>query len=267
MSTLPLLFDPGFRLPLLLGLGATMILSLIAIYLAGSRLLLTGLALAQSASAGAALSLLIPWPGTLLAMLATGLAAALSSAIRQRTAISDAGLLVLYLAGASGAQLLAASSGTGDAQILELLNGQLLLLNTGDALMFAATLLPLAVVIWLERRLLLLGLTQREFAQAQGFPLGRAEAWLLIAIGLVVGSAFQMLGVLCTTALLTCPGLIALSRARSLTQAPRLALFAGGAGYVTGLVVAFARDWPPGPVIAGVLVVATVASLQWPRRD
>ena len=51
MTSLQLLLDPGYRLPLLLGGVVVVALSQLAILLVGSRLLLTGIALAQAGSA------------------------------------------------------------------------------------------------------------------------------------------------------------------------------------------------------------------------
>lgn len=265
MTSTALLLDPGFRLPVLLGGGAMAVLSLLAIYLAGSRLLLTGMALAQGASAGAALSLVIPWPPTLLATLVTALTAALSTLFRQRSESPDAGLLVLYLAGGVAAQLLAASSGSGDAQVLDLLNGQLLLATASDAWALGAASLLLLALIPIRRPLLLL-MTQRTFAISAQLPVGRLDAVALLVVGILVGVTFPILGVLCTTAALTCPGLIALHLAPNLRQTPPIAFAASLLCYVAGMLVAFHQDWPPGPVIAAMLVLAASTTLLLLRR-
>lgn len=260
MTSLQLLLDPGYRLPLLLGGVVVVALSQLAILLVGSRLLLTGIALAQAGSVGAACGLFIPLPPTFLAMSSTTLAAGFVAVLRQTETAVETGLLLLYLGCGVVAQLLAAMSGSGDSQTLELLNGQLLLATGTDVLLVLLALLLLGGSLWPVRQGLLLLLTQPDFAHASGLPVRSLELRMLLAIGLVTGAAFSVLGVLCTTAALTCPGLIALRLAPSLRQSPGIAALAGLVAYLLGVILAFGLDWPTGPAIGGALVLLTLGA-------
>lgn len=267
-ETLALLADPGYRLPLLAGALAMMLLGCLSLYAAGARLLVTGIAYANVAGCGAALALIWPVPPALSAMGLTLLAAWVTPLLRLPALPLEAGLLVLFIAGGAGAQLLASTAGTGDSQLIGLLNGQLLLLGAAEALALGIACL-ITVLLWLRWRTpFLLQFTQPAYAATAGVPVTRLDQGGLLVLALAAGAAFPALGVLCSIAALTAPGLIALLLARNLRGTPVIALTAAFSGYALGIVLAFTFDWPPGPAIAGVLALMTiVAGVAGRRRD
>jgi zinc transport system permease protein len=81
-----------------------------------------------------------------------------------------------------------------------------------------------------------------------------ARTLLLVLLALAIVVTMRLAGVVLATALLVLPGATALRCSARLWPVVGLAVAAGLAGAVGGIVASFELDWPPGPSIVLVQV-------------
>jgi len=105
----------------------------------------------------------------------------------------------------------------------------------------------------------LLALTfDEEFARLRGLPVTSLYLLLMLLIALTVVLLLQVVGLILVIALLTLPAALASHWARSLIGIMVMASGLGMLYTLSGLALAYAPDWPVGPVI---ILLATSAYL------
>lgn len=208
-----------------------------------------------------------------LAALAAGLGfAGLLARITRRGATSADAATGLLLAGALALGIVLASDVyRADAGVDRLLFGTLLGLSDGDLwLAGAAALAAVAATAALARTWLATGFDPAS-ARALGIDATRGD-WLLLALlAACVVAVLPAVGALLVSTLLVVPAATARLLTRSLPALLAVAVSLAAAEGVTGLLLAYHLDLPPGPAIAVVgggafALVALAAALSGRRR-
>ncbi len=173
----------------------------------------------------------------------------------------------VYLAGASLAVLVLAHSPHGLEEVAHLVSSSIIGANRSDVWLFAGLLLISVAALAAGRDRMILFAIDPAMAAAVGMRTRLWEAALALWLGLAVGTALRVTGLLYTFASLVLPALAAAALCREtrtlFVVAPLLAVACG----LVGFVLANHFDDPPGQ--AAVVVQAAVVACAWlrPRRD
>ncbi len=182
--------------------------------------------------------------------------------MRARTRVfSDTALAIFYAAGFALALTLLRAAGGLNADLFGYLFGSLLAATPVDVLRTA--LLAggvLAVMALLGRSWHLVSLDE-ELAAASGLPVARLNLLFAVLVGVVVGSAMQVAGVLLVGGILIIPAAAALQVASGFRAALWLAEAAALTAAVGGLGLSYTLDLPPGAAV--VLAALGVLALTW----
>ena len=197
-----------------------------------------------------------PAVGGLLAALLTLF---LAESLGQRSCQRDQDAIhTVVLAGSLSIGVLLLHAMNQDAELESLLFGDLLLSGLNDLVAVVTGLLLLLLL--LNRRftaLQWLGLDPQAAADA-GLSLRPTQRLLAVLTAWILVSAAQAIGVILVMALLCAPTVIALPQAKSMNQALWRAAQLGIALSTVGFVLALVCDWPPGPTITLVAMLAVV---------
>lgn len=258
-----LLFDPLFRVPLLIGLLAAAVLPLLGCYLRLRGEWLAALGLAHVAAAchlaGAALQLPLLVAGATGAAFAVGL-----KQLLQRE--GNGGYALMMLGGWAVLFLLAANSPQGEALTHALADGQLYFATPEQLLALAVGGgAVLALTPWWNRRLL----------RARFFPAheaaNRLPGWIWhlsfdLAVALLLALATGAIGLMGAFALVFLPPWLAFRLAPHWKAGLLLAVVASVTAYLAAFVLALQYDQPFGPVLVAVLLGLAALARLLPAR-
>lgn len=232
------------------------------------RIVFTGAALAQLAAAGAAAALFLavrlpepagalverwgPTAGSLLCSLLGALG--LRGRGLDPRAPADARVGMVYSGAAGLAVLLVWRSGSGPAELANILAGEVLLARPGELLALVVGLAAVAAVNTVCRRELLLVSFDPEFARASGLPVRRLELLFLGSLALAVALSLQVGGLLLTFAFLVLSPLVGLLLGRTTREVALLAPAAALGATLVGFLFAIAGDLPVAPTVATALL-------------
>lgn len=158
----------------------------------------------------------------------------------------------IFVFAASLAVLVLSRSPHGLEEVHRLLSSTIIGATEMDALWFGALLLVTATFVAAYRDPLTLLLMDREMAGAVGMPVRLWETGLWMWLGLTVGLAIRVSGLIFAFGCLVLPALIAKSLARQVRTLFWLAPVVALATSAFAFVVANAHDFPPGQVTAAV---------------
>jgi len=234
------------------------------------------LALAQMASLGASVGMLLGWrdgPAWKLWLISFSFAlggAFLFAQFRQRKERFPVEALIgiTYAGAVALSMILLERSATGTEEIKEMLVGSLFTVSWAQVGWTALLYAGVGLVHWLARSRLLLLSEDPEEARRRGLRVRLWDFVFYATFALVVTSSVKLAGVLMVFALLILPGTAALVwRARTGERIVFGWLF-GGLGCVAGLETSARLDWPAGPSIILTLLVllVLVANLSRLRR-
>ncbi len=248
--------QPFFQHALVAGTLVGLMGSLVGVYVLLKRMVFLGIALAQLASAGVGLALLVGWP-----LLPTALAASLGGAVAfshvhwRRGIPMDALVGLGYVMAAALGIVFVAKNPVGEARALQVLFGNILSVPAGElaALALVAAVVTLVHIVF--RKEFVFVAFDYETAAAQGV---RARLWhllLYLTLGVAIAFAIRSAGVLVTFALLVVPALAARLLVAHLRALFGTAIALGTLGVPLGLLVAFVLDLPTGAAISLTLVL------------
>lgn len=250
-----LLFDPLFRIPLFIGLCASIVLPLLGAFLHAREEWLAALGIAHVTAAvqlaGAAMG---------LPLLASGaLGAVIAVAAKQLTAQQgNLGYALLMLAGWATLYLVAANSALGESLGHALSDGQIFLVGKEQLLAIVLVSVPfLACVSWWSQRLL----RARFFAgyeQANKLPAWRWHGSFDLLAALILAFSTASLGLMASFALVVLPAWAVFAWCQSWRNALFASVAVGVVSYVIAFVVALSFDQPFAPVQVAVLLVLAV---------
>jgi zinc/manganese transport system permease protein len=202
------------------------------------------LAIAQVAGCGVLLADRLGFEAEGIAVQVAALAAALGGALlltwteRAWPDVQEAVIGVVFVLAATGGVLLLAANPHGSEHLRDLLVGQILWVQP-SRLAWAAAAYAAILAVWFTL----------------GPKLGRAGFYLLFACTVTI--SVQLVGLYLVFASLIVPPLATRRLVRRRLPA---AWAVGAAGYLAGLLLATALDWPPGPAVVWAMVALAVAT-------
>lgn len=166
----------------------------------------------------------------------------------------------VYLTGGCFAVLLLAHSPHGMDEINRLLASTIIGAEGGDVALLAGLSGLVAAVTARWSAELRLVVVDPEMASAVGL---RVEAWnraIAVALGVAMGLAIHVSGVVFSFGCLVLPALVAKNVCREVRQMLWVSPLVGLAAAIVGFVIANDRDLPPGQAAVAILCVALVAA-------
>lgn len=244
------------------------LLSVIGVAVVARDQIFLGLAVSQSSMLGIACGMLAAGPlaawgcvacgdEAILSLWAAafGVMAAMATTRGERRAGRETPEAVtgwIFVLAASLAVLLLSRSPHGLEEVHRLLSSTIIGATESDALWFAVLLVATVSFVAMYRDPLTLLLMDREMAGAVGMPVRLWEAGLWVWLGLSVGLAIRVAGLIYAFGCLVLPALIAKSLARQVRTLFWLAPAVALATSAFAFVYANAYDFPPGQVSAAV---------------
>jgi zinc transport system permease protein len=229
----------------------------IGTFLVQRRLSLLGDGIGHIALTGVALGFLLGTTPVLTAIVVSALGAVAIEVIRERARASgDIALALLFYGGLAGGSLLIKLAGGTNTALVGYLFGSLSNVTSHDLyLIVGLSLVVLATVAVFGREL---------FAVCQDEEVAKVSGLLAVSAAVTVTVAMRAVGLLLVSALMVVPVATAQQVSRSFRATILGACAVGALSSVSGLVVAFYVDVPPGAstvVLAlGAFVVAAVVA-------
>lgn len=259
---LEMLQHPFFQNALMAGVLTALLCSLLGVYVVLTRIVFVGITLAQLASAGVALALLLHlYPLTMALILTLAGVAFYAWLLPQRKVPMEAVIGTSYVFAAALGILLVALNPTGEARSLNVLFGNILSVQTGELLALAAAFTVIAALHFVFYKEFLFVAFDFETAQAMGL---RAQFWNLLfylTLGIAIGLSIRSMGVLLVFAFLVVPAVTARLLARSMAGMFTLAALFGGLSVPLGLYAAYRIDLPTGTAVAATTVAFLLSVL------
>ena len=266
MSKLVEMFQQGFMINVLAGtMIVAAVCSYLGVFIVLRRAVFVGAALAQVSSLGVALALFVTgalesWRGVHaslppqpIALVLTIIAAVVMAAQRREGYLPRETLIGVAYAAASGLAILVVAVSThAESEVLNLMCGNVLAIDTGEVLLLATLGVSVAIVHWLFFKEFLFVSFDPDMAMALGL---RARLWnvvLFLTIGVTISLAIRAAGALVVFNFLVLPAATALSLGRSLRVAFAAAIVAGMTSSLVGISISYVADLPSGPTIVAV---------------
>ena len=247
---------PFLRHILLAGLFVAVGLSPLSVYVVLRRIVFAGAAVAEVASAAVALAVLFqlaPFPVALVLTVVSFLAL---SRLADTPRLPPETLVgMLYAGGSAASVLLITKAPRGEADILNILFGNILTVPTSFLWMMAGVFGLLSLLQYMASKEFLISAYDPDMGRALGI---RVKAWNMVfygAMGLAVAVAIRAVGALLTFTLLVAPGASALCLTERLSRAFKIALFIGIVASLGGSVLSYQFDLPTGSTIVALLAV------------
>ncbi len=247
-------------------LGIAMLCSYLGLFTVMRRIVFTGVALAQLAAAGVALSFFVAdatWIGQSIRQFAkqygaaTGslglsLLGALGLQVRphRNRSSPDAFVGLVYALASAAAILLVWRSSSGLVELRNILAGDVLLTETSELFFLWFGIVAVAVLHMVYRRQFLLCSYDPEFARVLGLPERRYQIMLLASLAVAVALALRASGLLLVFAFLVVPPLTGLAIGRRLGDSTRIAMASAMGSSLIGFVLAIGENLPVAPTIA-----------------
>ena len=251
---------PFFQAALIAGTLSAGLCGLVGVYVLLKRIVFVGITLAQVASMGVAIALLIDVHPMVMALVTTlaGVACFAYTGVGQRVPQEGVIGASFVMAAALGIICLAKNP-VGEARNLKVLFGNILSAHTGEMVALAVLLAVLAVVHVLFYKEFLFVSFDPETAQAQGINVRGWNLLLYLTIGLAIAFSIHSMGVLLVFALLLVPAMTARLVAQRMATLFTLAIGFGVIAVPLGLYLAVRIDLPTGTAVAGTCVVMLLA--------
>ncbi|MBI4635180.1 MAG: metal ABC transporter permease [Candidatus Rokubacteria bacterium] len=257
---LELIAQGYFQNALIAGTLVGVTCSLVGVYVVLKRVVFLAIALAQIASAGLALALLLGWSPLLTALAASlGGAVAFSQIVGRSRAPIEGVLGASYVVAAALAIIFIAKNPVGEARALGVLFGNILSVPESELWALAVVSLVVTLVHLKFRKEFVFVSFDYETAAAQGL---NARGWnllLYLTLGVAIAFAIRSAGLLVTFALLVLPALGARLLATGMRAMFLTAVGLGTLAVPLGLTGAFTFDLPTGATIS--LAVTSLVAL------
>lgn len=265
---------PLFHDAYLAGWSIALLLALLGVVVVTRDQIFFGAAVAQASVLGIAVAVCLggvpalawcawcddDWMHTLVGGVFAVAGALMTASGHERRETHEALTGWVYLTGSCFAVLLLAHSPHGMDEINRLLASTIIGAEASDVVLLAGGfVLAAAAAAWWSADLRLV-LVDPETASAVGL---RVAAWnraLAIALGVAMGLAIHVSGVVFSFGCLVLPALVAKNLCRELRQMLWVSPLVGLGAAVAGFVVANDRDLPPGQAAVAILCVALVAA-------
>ena len=253
------------------------LLSLVGVFVVARDQIFIGAAVSQASLFGIAVGI---WSGSLLGAagwwqsewfhaVMGGLFAVLAAFVTARAAhhggreTPEAVTGWVFLASTSGSILLMSHNRLGMEEINRLLSSTIIGAHRQDVWIFLALTVLTAGVLSLKYRSVVLIALEPEMARVAGLRVGLWNGLLSVWLGMVIGSAIHVSGVVFTFASLVLPALIAKNLGRTARSLFFLAPCVSLATGVVAFVLANHHDFPPGQFAAACLCALLAGAWLW----
>ena len=253
---------PFIQAALVAGTLSAALCGMVGVYVLLKRIVFVGITLAQVASLGVAVALLINVHPMIMALVTTlaGVACLAYTSSGQR--VPQEGVIgASYVMAAALGIICLAKNPVGEARNLKVLFGNILSAHTGEMVALAALLAVLAIVHVVFYKEFLFVSFDPETAQAQGINVRGWDLLLYLTIGLAIAFSIHSMGVLLVFALLLVPAMTARLVANRMAALFALAIGFGVVSVPLGLYLAVRIDLPTGTAVAGTCVLMLLAVL------
>jgi len=266
MSKLIEMFQQGFMVNVLAGsMIAAAVCSYLGVFIVLRRAVFVGAALAQVSSLGVALALfatgvleahyavhvhLAPQP----AALALTVAAAVALAVQHKEIRLPRETIVgvAYAAASGLAILVVAMSAHAESEVLNLLFGNVLAIDTGEVAVLAGLAVAVGLTHWLFFKEFLMVSFDPDMATALGIGARRWNVALFLTIGVTISLAIRAAGALVVFDFLVLPAATALMLRAGIRATFLIAVLTGTASSLIGISASYVADLPSGPTIVAV---------------
>lgn len=250
------------RLAAVAGTAAALSLSVLGVYVVLKRVVFVGLTLANVATLGAAIALVLHLPIHAVAILGALAAAAALAGVSSPRRIPPESVVGWGFAAASGLTVLVLARAAGDTDAMRLLFGNVLAITRGEAGLLATVAVLVVALHGLLAKRFVLVVFDPEMARAAGIATGVWTLVLYLTVGGATAAAVHETGALLAFSLLTLPAMAALLATRGLKTAFFVAATIAVTTTLGGLVLSFRWDLPTGPFTVVLLAAAVpVAAL------
>jgi zinc transport system permease protein len=256
--SLPYPFELAFmQRALVAGVIVGVFAPMIGTFLVQKRLSLIGDGIGHVAFAGVGAGLLLNvWPVWTALLFAVVGAVGLDRLRARHRASGDVALALLFYSGiALGVVLVSLGGGMGPGVVVWLF-GQALTVNDSEIVVILSLGIAIAVAMWALRRVMFAVVSDEEWSQVAGLPVGSLNALLAVLTACAVVAAMRIVGILLIAALMVLPVASAQLLARSFRGTLGWAVAVGVTSVVGGL--AASRFWNLAPSGAIVLAAALV---------
>lgn len=227
--------------------------SYLGVFVVLRRTVFVGIALAQLAALGVALSLFVPAPPEILALVTTITGAlVLGTSLGGRFIPRDAFIGFVYATAVATSTLLVSKSAQGESHALGLLFGNILTVNTAHLLILAAVTAMVAVVHFLFFKEFLFTSFDPETARASGLRVGAWNMLFDLTLAVTIAAALHEAGSLLVFSMLIQPALAALLLSSELRWVLLLSVILGVLATVVGLAISVLADLPTAPAMVAV---------------
>ncbi|WP_328538887.1 metal ABC transporter permease [Streptomyces sp. NBC_00344] len=244
----------------------------IGIYLVQRRQALMGDGIGHIAMTGVGLGFLLNtspvWMATLVSVVGAVGMELIRSYGRMR---GDVALAMLFYGGMAGGVLLINISSTGStANLSSYLFGSLATVSSSEVTSICV-LAAFVVLVTLGLRRQLFAVSQdEEFARVTGLPVRVLNLLIAVTAAITVTVAMRVVGLLLVSALMVIPVAAAQQLTKSFATTFALAVLIGTAATLSGTIVSYYQDVPPGATIVllaiGVFIALTALAAPLARR-
>ena len=256
-----LLTQPFLRNILMAGVLVGLGLSTLSTAVVLRRIVFSGAAVAEVASAAVALAVLFqlaPFPIALGLTVVTFLL--LSRLADSKRLPPETMVGKLYAGGAAASVLLIAKAPRGEADILNILFGNILTVPVSLLWLMAVVFGLLLLLEFLASKEFLISSFDPDMGRALGINVGLWNMIFYGALGVAVAVAIRGVGALLTFTLMVAPGASALCLTDRMSRVLKLAPLFGVVASLAGVVFSYQYDLPTGPTIVAFLVAIFVVS-------
>lgn len=268
------LFEPFVDNPFLARALAAGVLVALACAVAGTFVVLRGLAFVADALAhgvlpGIAIAILVGVPAVVGAAAGTVVMMGGVGVITRRSRLSGDTAIGLLFAGMLALGVMITSrSRTFFGDLTRIFTGDVLGVDLTQLLWQALAVMAVAAIAWVCRRPFLLLCLDHDLAATSGFPVRRYENLLLTVVAIAIVSSFQSVGTLLVFGMLVAPAATAALVSRRVGVMMLVAALVGSASVYAGLLVSYHADLAAGAsvVVVTVAVFAVVFTVTEVRR-
>ncbi|HVO33150.1 MAG TPA: metal ABC transporter permease [Elusimicrobiota bacterium] len=252
---------PFLRHILIAGVLVAAGLSPMSVYVVLRRIVFSGAAVAEVASAAVALAVLFqiaPFP---LALTLTVLSFLALSRLADTTRLPPETLVgMLYAGGSAASVLLIVKAPRGEADILNILFGNILTVEPALLWGMGSIFALVGLLQYAAAKEFLISAYDPDMGRALGIRVGVWNMVFYGALGLAVAVAIRAVGALMTFTMLVAPGASALCLTEKLSRTFQIALVQGIIAAVAGVVLSYQFDLPTGSTIVAILVFFFILS-------
>lgn len=253
---------------LLIGLVAP----LVGTYLVQRRLALLGDGAGHVALTGVGLAILFGWAPIPLALLTAMLGTVLIELIRDRSkAAGDLALALVFYGGIAGGVFFASlAPGGTSAALNSYLFGSLTTASREDLFYLAliSLIIVLTIFVW-GQNIFAVGI-DTDIAKVQGIPVRLSAMVLAFLSALTVVVGMRVVGLLLVSAIMIIPVAAAQQVTNSFKSTMVLASLLGLVSSLSGLLISFFVDVPPGPTIVmialAIFILMSIAASPFKRK-